>query len=322
MEETIISIFEQDYSNLELLVVDGGSTDNSTDIIRKYENQIDWWVSEKDRGQSDAINKGIKKATGEIINWINSDDLLVPGALHTVADHFLKASDDIGLVHGGTTIFRGNAVIRNDWGYTEPCLERYLSGMAFSQPSAFIKKEYLNRVGGYVNEDLHYGMDYDLYGRLACVCRFLPVEEIFAKYRLHDSSKTIMDRDKFILDWNKVFITLCNTLGWDDVLSGLNDSGIIDPSLLESKTKFDLQPDRTLLVNADKKKILFYHFCYILKSIYKSGEFSKAKRLRKLLVNDYPADWLDKEKEIPPIIKRLLLPGPLISFLRKIRNTG
>ena len=103
--ETLSSIINQDYPNLELFVVDGGSTDNSVEVIKKYEQHLTWWVSEKDKGQSDAINKGLSKATGEIINWICSDDLLTEGSLKNVATYFLNISDDIGLIHGGTIIF-------------------------------------------------------------------------------------------------------------------------------------------------------------------------------------------------------------------------
>ena len=84
LEETLLSVINQNYPNLELIVVDGGSTDNSVDIIRKYEHQITYWVSEKDRGQSHAINKGIQKATGEWISMLNSDDCYMPGALHYI----------------------------------------------------------------------------------------------------------------------------------------------------------------------------------------------------------------------------------------------
>src|ERR1051325_4216859 len=89
IEETILSIINQDYPRLEFIIIDGGSTDNTVDIIKKYADRITYWVSEKDKGQSNAINKGLHKATGDIINWINSDDQLMPGALTAVAKHFL-----------------------------------------------------------------------------------------------------------------------------------------------------------------------------------------------------------------------------------------
>src|SRR5687768_13083798 len=88
IEETILSVINQNYPNLEYIIIDGGSTDNTVEIIRKYEQHLAYWVSEKDGGQSEAINKGFKKATGDIVCWINSDDFFMPGALSKVADCF------------------------------------------------------------------------------------------------------------------------------------------------------------------------------------------------------------------------------------------
>ena len=93
LERTILSIINQDYPNLEYIVCDGGSTDQSVSIIKKYEKYITWWCSEKDKGQTDAINKGFKRATGDVVGWINSDDVLLPGALWTVADFYANHPD-------------------------------------------------------------------------------------------------------------------------------------------------------------------------------------------------------------------------------------
>ena len=100
LEDTIHSILNQNYPNLEYFIVDGGSTDNSVDIIKKYEHRINWWVSEPDRGQSHAINKGLVRATGDIINWINSDDLLFPGALQRVASCYQRHYGKVHLMVG------------------------------------------------------------------------------------------------------------------------------------------------------------------------------------------------------------------------------
>jgi len=93
LEETIISVLNQDYPNLEYIIIDGGSTDKSVEIIKKYEKYLTYWVSEKDRGQTHAINKGFIKSSGSILNWLNSDDLLVPGAINSVSKAFSKHSE-------------------------------------------------------------------------------------------------------------------------------------------------------------------------------------------------------------------------------------
>jgi glycosyltransferase involved in cell wall biosynthesis len=321
MEEAILSVLDQQYPDLELLIADGGSTDNSVGIIKKYENRIKWWVSEKDRGQSHAINKGLNQATGEIINWINSDDLLMPGALQQVASCFASQPADVGLIHGGTILFKGSNDIKTDWGYKNPCLERNLAGMAFSQPSAFFLKKYFDKIGGQLNDQLHFGMDYDLYCKLACVCRFVPVQDVFTKYRLHEESKSVAAADNFIGDWSRTFVSLCRNLRWDDLLQQMQVSGFFEKNTLDYFEPFGFTPDQTIIRPADKSKILFYHYAYVLKAFYWSGRLDKAKQLLKLMKAGYPGVWLKEEKDIPPIIKKMALPAFVLRILKKIRNS-
>lgn len=319
LEETLLSIINQKYFNLELFVIDGGSTDNSVDIIKKYSDQINWWVSEKDNGQSHAINKGLQRATGHIITWINSDDMLIPGALQKVVTHFLKQPEDVGLIHGGTIMFNNNKQ-KNEWGYHPACLERNLAGMAFSQPAAFFLKKYIDIIGSGVNEQLHYGMDYDLFSRLACICRFVPVKDIFSKYRLHDQSKSVTDQDKFIGDWNRVFVNLCKNLGWNDLLDDLRSTGFMDEKILDYFNCFDFIPSKDLFTNVNKEKILFFHYCYVLKNLYFIGQREEARRLLKHLRGHYSAEWLKDEKDISPIIVKLNLPDSVLKVLKRIKK--
>ena len=320
LEETLLSIINQQYPNLELLVADGGSNDNSIDIIKKYEQHITWWVSEKDRGQSDAINKGLQRATGEIVNWLCSDDLYTEKSLFIVANHFLQLPEGVGLVHGDTTLFRDKTIIRDDGGYKDPSLERNLAGMAFPQPSAFFLKKYLDLIGPLVNETLHYGMDYDLYSRLACVCGFIQVDEILSAYRLHDSSKSVKEQHKFMGDWSPVFANLCRNLGWNDVLTVMQSSGFFDNRIFDFRFDFSFTPNQEIINGADKKKILFYHYCYLLKSLYWSGEMETARKLLKYLRENYSTAWLKDEKDVPGIGRKLTLPGFVLSTLKKVKR--
>lgn len=319
IEETFKSIFDQNYPNLEVLVVDGGSTDNSIDVIRKYESRISWWVSEKDKGQSDGINKGLRRATGEIITWLNSDDLFMPAILQTIAKHF-STEPDLGLVHGGVITFRDKNESKPDWGYPNVGQERYLAGMAFSQPTAFYRKKYFDLVGGGLREDLHYGMDYDLFARLSTVCRFLPVDGVFAKYRLHSGSKTIAQEEKFIKDWNRVFINLCKNFGWDDVLGELKKIGVFSEPL-EYYYKFDFQPEQQLIDRVDKKLLLFYHLCYSLKAYYWTRRIRESRKLAAYLLKNYSLSLVMNEKAVKPILVKIMVPRFIMNTARDLRRS-
>src|SRR5215467_1458875 len=104
LEQALQSVINENYPNLELFIVDGGSTDNTLDVIKKYEAHINWWVSEKDSGQSEAINKGFGHATGHIVTWLCSDDVYTKGTLSKVARYFLQMDKSVGLIHGGITV--------------------------------------------------------------------------------------------------------------------------------------------------------------------------------------------------------------------------
>ena len=166
LEQTIQSVLNQNYPNLEYCIVDGGSTDNSVDIIKKYEEKIDFWVSEPDTGQSNALNKGFEKATGEILNWICSDDLLFPNSLALIARAFLA--------HPEADIFAGDHARISSEGKIIRCSSPpssyaiSLKGMIIplGQQSAFFSRRSFKAVGGFVREDLHGIMDVDLYYRL------------------------------------------------------------------------------------------------------------------------------------------------------------
>lgn len=313
LEQSIISILDQDYPNLEYIVIDGGSTDNSQEIISNYEDKLDYWVSEPDLGQTDAINKGLTKSTGDIINWINSDDILLPGALMEVAKAFMF-NENVALVHGGVILFDDKGKYEIDFGYQDLNVERYLSGMAFPQPAGFFAKSVIEKVG-FLDRNLHYGMDYDLYARLSLTGHSTRIDHIIAKYRLHDSSKSIAKSQGFINDWIFVFNKVMNTLGYT---SHKRYFSILD--IRHHSEKYKL----TVISNnkPDERKLIFYFLCYCLKFYYWNSEVYKAKNVWNIIKKDFNTLPIALEKGIPPIGKRLdRLPVWLLSLFKQVKTT-
>jgi glycosyltransferase involved in cell wall biosynthesis len=189
LPETIDSILGQKYPNLEYIIVDGGSTDGSVDIIRKHEDYLAYWVSEKDRGQSDAINKGFRKSSGALFNWINSDDVLFPDALQRIASTYV-AHPSVDIVAGGHAVCSEDGTVI--WASAPPSMwalfpEYWVHGSG--QQSTFVTADALKRVGG-IREDLHLSMDMDLYYRiLTSGGRRATVHGLIGMIRKHEDAK-------------------------------------------------------------------------------------------------------------------------------------
>ncbi len=189
LEATLRSLLDQNYPDLEMIVIDGGSTDQSVDIIRRYEASLSHWESEKDRGQSHALNKGFAHVHGDIWTWLNSDDLLEKGVLQRVARIFAQ-NPEVGVVYGDCVYVAqdGETVIEQFRGEPYSRL-RHLAHRFIAQPSCFFRA---SMVPPAVREDLHYCMDYDLWLKLSARgVKFHYVPEVFSRYRLHDESKSV-----------------------------------------------------------------------------------------------------------------------------------
>ncbi len=194
LERTIRSVLDQDYKNLEYIVIDGGSTDASVDIIKKYGSRLAYWHSRKDAGQADAIRTGFQMATGEIMAWLNSDDVYEPGILKEVADVFSK-NEKTDVVYGNMRVIDGQDKIvseRRLVGYL-PILSKMgmiYGGYGIYQPAAFWRSELYRKVGG-LNPKYIHCMDNDLFIKFAANnAGFKFMRKDLASFRVHADSKT------------------------------------------------------------------------------------------------------------------------------------
>ncbi|MEQ8925244.1 MAG: glycosyltransferase family 2 protein [Fulvivirga sp.] len=188
LEQTILSVIGQMYPNLEYIIMDGGSTDNSVEIIKKYEKHITYWVSKKDKGQADAINRGFERATGDILAWLNSDDYYLPGTLLKIASLLQGRITDPVLVHGGCihthegkldVFARNDTNVREKLTYSDP----------FVQPTTFWTRGLWEKTGP-LNKSMHYVFDWDWYLRAKQYAKFIRSEDYFCIYRKHDEHKS------------------------------------------------------------------------------------------------------------------------------------
>lgn len=189
LEETIRSVLLQNYPNLEYIVMDGGSTDNSGEVIRKYEEYLSFWVSGKDEGQADAIFRGFQKAEGEIIAWINSDDFYLPGAFSSAAGSLLRHRDKKLLIGSSYHMDGNGRYIRKYYGFPQRFESLLVSGMHFCQPACFWHRETFFELGGF-DRSLRFCFDYDMFLRFLEHGRAASTRHPLAVFRWHDSSKS------------------------------------------------------------------------------------------------------------------------------------
>ena len=195
LEETIQSVLNQDYPNLEYIIVDGGSTDGSVEIIRKYANRLAWWVSEKDRGQTDAINKGFARASGDILAWLNSDDTYLPGAVRGAVEVF-RTHPAAGLVYGEANYINGNGRVIGRFPSALTNYRRLRRGYVhIPQQAAFFRADLWRKVGP-LDPSFYFAMDYDLWVRLAREAPLEHIQNVLANFRLHADAKTIFADDR------------------------------------------------------------------------------------------------------------------------------
>src|SRR5215212_558711 len=191
IEKSIQSVLSQDYPRIEYLIVDGGSTDDTVNIIKRYENKIAGWTSEKDGGQTDAINKGFARATGDILAWINSDDTYEPGAV-AAAVKYLQEHPDVGMVYGDCNYINesGRPIGKFNASQTNYRLLRQGS-TRIPQQTMFFRADLWKQVGP-LDPSFYFAMDYDLWTRIAARTEIKYIPQTWANFRLHTSGKSIL----------------------------------------------------------------------------------------------------------------------------------
>ncbi len=196
LEATMQSVLAQDYPRIEYLIVDGGSTDGSVDIIKKHESKLAWWVGEKDKGQTDAINKGFARANGEILAWLNSDDTYNAGAV-SAAVEYLQEHPEVGMVYSDCNYINEEGQVIGKFPAAQTDQRRLRAGYVhIPQQTMFFRADLWKQVGP-LDPSFYFAMDYDLWTRIAArsQIKYLP-GQTWANFRLHTSGKTIAADDR------------------------------------------------------------------------------------------------------------------------------
>jgi glycosyltransferase involved in cell wall biosynthesis len=287
IEQTILSIIDQSYKNVEIIIIDGGSTDETIEVIKKYEQHISFWVSESDRGQAHAINKGLEKCTGEIFNWINSDDFLEPDTIQTIVNYF-ESNKKTQVVCGFTRCFfdQDNTTSHEYRMGIKKYVAETIAKVEMNQPATFYKTAIVKEFKG-VNESLRYVFDDELWFRYLCKYGTKHVvlsDRRFAHFRLHGSSKSV--GEGFVL-FNKEITAL-----HIDILENANSQKwLID--LLKEKLPFqNYKPSgKWELSHLELERFFALLASEYINTLYLKGDKKIAKQALRLTINNGYFKW-------------------------------
>ena len=309
IRQTIDSVLNQSYQNIEYIVVDGNSNDGTFEILESYRDLIDHIIIENDQGQSDAINKGLALAKGSLLMWLNSDDILLPNSIQTAVDCFSEHPDAL-IVHGHSELFGYHLKPKLIGEFSGELLTRYPAYMCYPQPASFFRKELISLTGD-LDTHLHYAMDFDLTVRAYLNGKIVYTPYLFSKYRIHATSKT-NNSILFVREWSEVFSRFINTFPiYSTWLRLLIDEGFHTGTTLQ-------YPCHTLINVLDFEQIFYNHFYTCAHMLYQAGQDQESLRyicfLKKFLPKQYNTSSLNMLKI------RMLINPRLRNLCRKLTS--
>ena len=312
LEQTIDSVLSQSYPNLDFMIIDGGSTDQSVAIIKKYERYLSHWVCEKDKGQSDAINKGLNRASGDIFNWLNSDDYYEPGALQAIAEGFASQPEK-KIMCGYTHCFyeESKTTSHTYCMGTRTTVAETIMNVEMNQPGSFYRMELLRELG-FLNPSLRYVFDGELWFRFLSKYGLQSVgytDALIAHFRLHETSKSVGDGFfEFYKEFLNIHLFLANQLQlMPAIINYLENDQYIERYVPGNWDYTFLEKEVFEYIFAEKYKFL----------LYKDHYYETA---RKGL--SYYREQPQQEKHLDhlKLSAKLVLPDALIDVLRKLNK--
>lgn len=287
IEETIRSIVLQNYPNLEYIVMDGGSSDETIQVLDRYKPWIDICVSEKDKGQSDALIKGFDKASGDFMNWINSDDILCKNALFEIGKSIIE-NPGVAFIHGRNGIMNIDSELFSFMPHPDDMLDvRYICEMPYGQQACFFSRELYKECGG-INRDLRFSMDYELYLRMHLLGRkVLRIDGHIGNIRIHDNTKTAQLETIMHLENGNAFMTFLENAGEKKKAQFLKSIGHTSYDNYKINIGTDSEFIRKAYLMYLKKNIWFYYNTYERKTAAGMAKEIIRHEFKNILNKDY-----------------------------------
>lgn len=313
IQATLESVQAQGYPDYEHIVMDGGSHDNTCNILQAQTDTLTYWESTPDRGQSHAINKGLERSTGHILTWLNSDDQLMPETLFRVAEQF-ERNPELDLLYGDCILFdeQGNERLSKPENHPE----RLLGGMTFAQPASFFSRRAYERFAP-LSEALNYAMDYHFFLPMALEGNTHYLPHTLARYLYHTESKSVTHNADFAREYGQVLQKLLQTFPeqsqeWQ---SKLRQQGFWLPEL--SVPRYELEAD---LQDEQLRQAVFYNLVSQAKYFYAALELREVRKRLSWLRQEMP-DLFGSEPQLESTLRRTQwLPAPLMRLLRTLRR--